>query len=134
MTIACERCRWAKDHTSIIESKVDGVAEYSVGHAELILFKQPRKAVEIPLSRIGKLVRPKHVDAEHVEHVRSDKPGIIAYVSHVKGVRWALIDGNHRATKCLYENRKFTAYILTPKESEKVIIRKLTRKGKAKGK
>lgn len=127
----CERCQWAKDPTQIMQSRVLGVAKFNVGHAELIISKRPRKPIEITVDQIRRQIAPYDVEPNHVGHVNERNPGIMAQVTHVKGVRRVLIEGNHRATKCLYKGKSFKVYVLTPRETNAVIIRKLTPKGKA---
>jgi hypothetical protein len=66
---------------------------------------------------------------EHIAHVNPDRPGIIAHVRYtteqgetMKG--HVLIDGNHRAARCLQLNRPFFVYILTEEESQAILVRR----------
>jgi hypothetical protein len=57
-------------------------------------------------------------DPKHVDEVDTSIPGIIAQITFGDGTRFTpLIDGNHRAEKCVKEGKPFQAYILTPEES-----------------
>lgn len=65
---------------------------------------------------------------EHVDHVDPAFPGIIAHVSFpdpsgevLRG--HVLIDGNHRAARCLRDGLPFRAHLLTEAESEAVLLR-----------
>lgn len=128
----CKRCGWRKTNPVGFAVRVLGVAHFDVDRAELVVFKRPRKPITIPHRQIGRYVQPDWVDAEHVPHVDTSKPVIIAQVSHVKGVRRVLIEGRHRATQCLYAGRDLKAYLLTEAETKLCIGRKLTPPGKAK--
>lgn len=68
------------------------------------------------------------IHKEHVPHVNVQYPGIIAYVWHTRkdgevvgGHR--LIDGHHRAARCLQLNVPYRAYLLTEEESRAIIKR-----------
>ncbi len=69
--------------------------------------------------------------SEHVDHVNPAFPGIIAHVSFpdpsgevLRG--HVLIDGNHRAARCLRDGRPFFAHLLSEPESEAVLLRSPT--------
>ena len=61
------------------------------------------------------------VNEEHLAHVDASKPGILAEVTHVVGVRKVLIEGHHRAYRALVLGEDFTALRLTAAETEQVI-------------
>jgi len=67
------------------------------------------------------------VDEEHLTHVDTQYPGLIAHVQFhdegdvVKG--HLLIDGNHRAARCLREQKPFYAYVLTEEQSAAIVVR-----------
>jgi hypothetical protein len=88
-----------------------------------------RDPVELDDQSTRKSVEMSHICKPHVAHVDSTRPGIIAHVqceaddgevikAHV------LIDGNHRAARCLQLNRPFTAFLLTEEESQSILLRK----------
>jgi hypothetical protein len=68
------------------------------------------------------------LNPEHVARVDPSRPGIIAHVQYrtengelFKG--HVLIDGNHRAARCLELERPFLAYLLTEAESRAILLR-----------
>lgn len=69
-----------------------------------------------------------HLTKEHIPTVDPTRPGIIAHVRYrmedgqiIKG--HVLIDGNHRAARCLELGRPFFAFVLTEEESQAVLLR-----------
>jgi hypothetical protein len=74
-------------------------------------------------------VRTSHIHEHHVPHVKVRFPGIVARVRvHLPGGRRGegeiLIDGHHRAAKCLRLNRPFFAYRLSVEESDAVLLKR----------
>jgi hypothetical protein len=87
-----------------------------------------REPLEVEEESVRLSVENSHICDEHVAHVDWTRPGIIAHVKcraddgelihgHV------LIDGNHRAARCLELNRPYFAYLLTEEESESILLR-----------
>jgi len=87
-----------------------------------------REPVELEEESVRLSVENSRIDQEHVGHVDPTKPGIIAHVfaeaedgeeihAHV------LIDGNHRAARCLELGTPYFAYLLTEDESRKILLR-----------
>lgn len=73
---------------------------------------------------------------EHIARVDPARPGIIAHVHYrtdegevFKG--HVLIDGNHRAARCLELDRPFFAYLLSEEESRDILIRSPENRGAA---
>lgn len=60
-----------------------------------------------------------HYYPPHVAHVRLHKPGIMGTLSSCSGRRLFLIEGIHRAIRCLQEGRSFVAYVLPKVETER---------------
>ena len=62
---------------------------------------------------------------QHFDHVDPRFPGILAHVWFDDGTAehhgHALIDGNHRAARCLRDHRPFFAHLLTEAESRAVL-------------
>jgi hypothetical protein len=63
-----------------------------------------------------------------VDHVDPQYPGIITFVwqTDTDGVTHRghlLIDGNHRAARCLRDDRPFFAYLLTEEESRAILLK-----------
>lgn len=127
----CKRCGWRRSVPVGYFVFVPGVAFFSIDLAELIIRKRPRDPVALSPKQIGKLVPPDNVEAAHVPHVDAALPGILARVSHVRGVSRVLIDGRHRATKALYQGRAFMVYPLTRLETDACIVYRATARGKA---
>jgi len=74
-------------------------------------------------------VNTSRIHDHHVPHVKVRFPGIVARVrvflpdgTPVEGD--LLIDGHHRAAKCLRLNRVFSAYRLTVEETDKILIKR----------
>ena len=94
------------------------------------LVQDGREPVEVEEESVRYSVETGDLVQEHIAHVDPKRPGIIAHVSYTKAdgetIRGhALIDGNHRAARCLELGRPFFAYILTPEESEAILLRRL---------
>jgi hypothetical protein len=88
-----------------------------------------REPVELDEPSVRGSVEGSRICQEHVAHTDPTRPGIIAHVQCVaddgeviKG--HVLIDGNHRAARCLELGRPFYAYLLTEAESEAILKRK----------
>ncbi|MEQ8210784.1 MAG: hypothetical protein RH917_13235 [Lacipirellulaceae bacterium] len=88
-----------------------------------------REPVEVEEESVRLSVENSRIDRDHVSHVDPTKPGIISHVfchaddgeeihAHV------LIDGNHRAARCLELGKPYFAYILTEEESKEILLRK----------
>lgn len=70
-----------------------------------------------------------HINREHTKHVDTSIPGIIAIVpwtdengEYVTGHR--LIDGHHRAARCLDLGIPYRAYLLTEQETNSILIKR----------
>lgn len=68
----------------------------------------------------------------HVSHVNTRKAGIIGIVRGRPGRRLVLLEGLHRAVRCLRERRDFRAYVLPACETAAVEL-KARRRGKTNG-
>lgn len=93
------------------------------------LVQDGREPVELEDESVRKSVEMSRICAEHVSHVDCTTPGIIAHVECYAddGERieaHVLIDGNHRAARCLQLNRPYFAYLLTEAESQQILLRK----------
>ena len=67
----------------------------------------------------------------HVSHVNTRKAGILGTVRGRPGRRLVLLEGMHRAIRCLRERRDFRAYVLPARETAAVEL-KTRRRAKAK--
>lgn len=64
----------------------------------------------------------------HVPHVDPWKPGILGTVSDVPGRRLFLLEGQHRAIRCLLEGRPLSFHVLTREETDRVTLKRRRRK------
>lgn len=106
---------------------------YDVDRARKLV-SDGREAVALETSDVKYLVNDSRIHEEHINHVNTKYPGIIAHLwgpqkdgevvhGHV------LIDGNHRAARCLRDKIPFRAYLLTEAESERILLRGMMRDG-----
>lgn len=93
------------------------------------LVRDGREPVELDEPSVRGSVEGSEICQEHVAHTDPSRPGIIAHVQCVaddgeviKG--HVLIDGNHRAARCLELGRPFYAFLLTEEESAAILTRK----------
>jgi len=85
------------------------------------------RPVEVDEESVRVSVERSIVDPEHLAHVDTQYPGLIAHVQfHDDGAvvqGHLLIDGNHRAARCLQEGKPFYAYVLSEEQSAAIIVR-----------
>lgn len=93
------------------------------------LARDGREPVEVEEASARTSVEMSRICEAHVGHVDPSRPGIIAHVQCladdgelIKG--HVLIDGNHRAARCLELARPFFAFLLTEEESAAILLRK----------
>ncbi len=117
----CPRCRGGHEYYWYL-----GLYEFDVDKARG-LATDGREPVEVEEESVRLSVRDSEMDEAHVGHVDPRFPGIIAHVQYqdeggqmLRG--HVLIDGHHRAARCLREGRPFLAYLLTEAESEAVLV------------
>ncbi len=85
-----------------------------------------RAAEEVEGEVVEYAVRNSVLIAGHLAHVDPARPGIMAHFQYaaegetVKG--HVLIDGNHRAARCLQLHRPFFAYFLSEEESQAILL------------
>jgi len=61
-------------------------------------------------------------EPRHYPHVDISRPGIVAQVNYdSRPTALALIDGNHRAARCIMERKIFKAFVLPWLEVEKTV-------------
>ena len=87
-----------------------------------------REPVEVEEESVRISVEKCIINEGHVAHVEPQYPGLIAHVEYheengetIRG--HLLIDGHHRAVRCLRENKPFYAYLLTEEESAAIVVR-----------
>jgi hypothetical protein len=85
-----------------------------------------RKPVEVDRDDVLHAVDTARIYIEHIPHVRLDHPGIIARM-RVTGADGSvkegdlLIDGHHRAAKCLQLGVPYFAFLLTVEETDAIL-------------
>jgi glutamate-1-semialdehyde 2,1-aminomutase len=120
----CPRCRRIKGEVYLY---LYNTYEFDVDRAR-VLVSDGREALEIEEESVRTAVERSDIDDCHIPHVNTDYPGIIAHLFHrtpdgeVVGAH-LLIDGNHRAARCLREQRPFFAYLLSEEESRAILLR-----------
>jgi hypothetical protein len=87
-----------------------------------------RESVEVDDESVEFSVRTSVIHREHVKHVNPEYAGIISHIWYPtpEGEVIAghlLIDGHHRAARCLELGRPFLAYLLTEEESRRILLR-----------
>ena len=91
------------------------------------LVSDGREPVELEPDDVQYSVDVCHIYPDHVKHVNPEFPGIIAHIwypdpsgellhGHV------LIDGHHRAARCLELDRPYFVYLLSEEESRDVLL------------
>jgi hypothetical protein len=103
---------------------------YDVDRANAIV-RDGRKAVELAADSVRQCVEEAHLNKAHVGHVDPSLPGVVAMFQCLtedgESLRThVLIDGHHRAARCLQLGMPFRAYLLSDEESEQVLLRKPT--------
>jgi hypothetical protein len=93
------------------------------------IVRDGREPVELEDESLRYCVDTTDLIPEHIGHVNPERPGVIAHVSYTTAdgevIRGhALIDGNHRAARCLELGRPFFVYILSEEESEQIVVRR----------
>jgi len=87
-----------------------------------------REPVEVDDESVRESIDNSEMDECHIPHVDPSIPGVIAHVSFENGpgdvvTGHLLIDGHHRAARCLRDGRPFFAFLLTEAESQAVLLR-----------
>jgi hypothetical protein len=120
----CDRCRPLGREFFTYWYKV---FRFDVQKARKIL-ADGRAPVEVDEESVRYSVDSNTIYDEHVAHVDPSYPGIIAHVFHpapdgTEAHGHVLIDGNHRAARCLRDGIPFFAYILSEEESRAILVR-----------
>jgi glutamate-1-semialdehyde 2,1-aminomutase len=119
---ACPRCKRSRETFWYLY----GAYEYDVDKARALV-ADGHEPVEVEEESVVASVAESELDECHVPHVDPTIPGIIAHIrstdaddEEVRG--HVLIDGHHRAARCLREGLPFRAYLLTEEESEAILV------------
>lgn len=87
-----------------------------------------REPVLMDPSDVAYCVNDCRIHEQHLDHVDPKYPGILAHLwgPGAEGTLehgHLLIDGNHRAARCLRDGLPYRAYLLTEEESERILKR-----------
>jgi hypothetical protein len=96
------------------------VFEFDIKKANDIIAAAPREAEPCIYDPEANMIGIKKA---HLDHVDPKYPGIVATLTFKKSgekIQW-VIDGNHRAARCLRDNLQFSCYHLTEAESYAVL-------------
>lgn len=93
-----------------------------------------REPVELERDDIAYCVDNSRIHKQHVDHVNTKYPGILGHlwgpgVGRIRVHGHVLIDGNHRAARCLRDGLTFKACLLTEEESEQILKRGVGKDG-----
>jgi glutamate-1-semialdehyde 2,1-aminomutase len=121
---ACPRCGC---HGKEVYNYMHSAYVFDVDRARALV-SDGREPVELEEESVRGSVDHSRIHDDHVAHVNPSFPGIIAYLSYLDVTgdeveAHLLIDGNHRAARCLRDQRPYYAYLLTPEESRAVLLR-----------
>jgi hypothetical protein len=105
-----------------------GLYEFDVDAARELV-EDGRESVEVDEESVRASVESSEINESHIANVDPTIPGIIAHVRYQTDEGrifqgHVLIDGHHRAARCLRDNRPFEAFILSQEESEEVLTRR----------
>jgi hypothetical protein len=111
---------------------------YDVDQARRIV-SDGREAVEIDTDDVDYFVDNSRIHEQHLDHVNPIYPGILAHLwgqgpDGTMQHGHLLIDGNHRAARCLRDKLTFKVYVLTEDESEQILLRGMCRDGQLRDK
>jgi stress-induced morphogen len=119
--MTCPRCVLnATGHAQVYMVKGElGLYVFDVEHARRIVADGGHFEFEVEPSLIELMlaVNEEHTP-EHIDHVDPTRPGIIAQ----RFGGYTLIDGNHRARRCLRDQLRFRVHALTLHESMECLI------------
>ena len=119
----CPHCRTGSETFRYSKS----VYKFDVDLAREIV-SDGRLPVELDPEDVKYSVDTTHIYPEHIDHVDPSFPGIIAQmwypepdgtVSHGN----TLIDGHHRAARCLRDNLPYFVVLLNEEESQRILLK-----------
>jgi len=121
----CQRCTQRGREYFVYH--LEGRYDFDVDRAR-VFTSDGREAVELEEESTRLSLEGCTMDEAHIDHVDPTIPGLIAHVFHTtpEGEELAghvLIDGNHRAARCLRDGLPFRAYLLTEDESRAILLR-----------
>jgi len=77
-----------------------------------------RRSLPVPTDMLAQLLSSTHYEQAHLPHVDPAAPGILG--QRCNGL--CILDGAHRAARCLHEQLDFHAYILTQQETLSCLV------------
>jgi hypothetical protein len=121
-TEECPHCRPGSESFRYF----NGAYKFDVDLARKIV-SDGRESVELEPDDVKYSVDMSRIYPQHLPHVDTKFPGIIAHVWGPDGDgKWLhghlLIDGHHRAARCLQLGIPYRVYLLTKQESEQVVL------------
>lgn len=120
-TLPCPVCS-SRRQKGTIEVYVVGEGEdryfFNVDKAKTMV-GEGRAAIAIAEPSLRRMIMVNDYSPAHLDHVKPDRPGIM--VERFGGA--VLMDGIHRAVRCLKDGRIFHAYTLTYEQSLACLIR-----------
>jgi hypothetical protein len=116
---ACRECatktnsdpkRFAQTYT--VQADGIGSFEFLISRAQELC--SDAHVVEVPVEHLYRLLQVNITEPRHYAHVDPAKPGIVATIEFEgrSECLLALIDGSHRAARCLIDGIPFRAYVL----------------------
>jgi hypothetical protein len=122
---ACPHCL-RKDGTEVYRYHLGDGYEFDVEEARRLV-GDGRGPVEVEPESVQKCVEYSRIFESHLDHVNPSAPGLIAHIWYVTEDGETihghlLIDGNHRAARCLRDGLPFFAHVLTEAESRAVLL------------
>lgn len=101
---------------------LEGEHAWNVTRAIEISCSKPREIRLVPRENTRRIVErngPDGIEAGHLDHVDPAFPGIaVPFLDETGGPVMIIIDGNHRAARCIRDNLDFYVYYLDLQESE----------------
>jgi len=87
-----------------------------------------REPIELHPDDVKHSVDTTRIYSDHVQHVDPQYPGIVAQIWYPEpnGTLLhgdTLIDGHHRAARCLQDSLPYRVYVLTEEESQRILIK-----------
>ena len=118
----CPHCRGGSESFRYMQN----IFRFDVDKARQLV-SDGREPVELEPDDVRFSVDTSRIYPQHVQHVNPEYPGIIAHIwypepdgnvlhGHV------LIDGHHRAARCLELERPYFVHLLTEEESREVML------------
>ncbi|MFO0865970.1 MAG: aminotransferase class III-fold pyridoxal phosphate-dependent enzyme [Gemmataceae bacterium] len=127
-SLPCPRCRDGKETFQYLHESY----LFDVDRAREIA-NDGREPLEIDTESVRESLEGASMDSCHFDHVDPTIPGIIASITYrtEEGEdiqAQLLIDGHHRAGRCLRDDLPYFAYLLDETESDAILIRKQGKK------